>query len=127
MNIMVFRWSKSVTLKIINTNRDSLKSADFRDTLRRVLNMNVQLAKMEQKIPRYCFEMSVRSSNVRSSQNDRENRTISTIALEFHYQTIVNYWKDRSFSRRIMIVKTNDRAKRIVLKSPITQIKCSKW
>ena len=49
MNIMVFRWSKSVTLKIINTNRDSLKSADFRDTLRRVLNMNVQLAKMEQK------------------------------------------------------------------------------
>ena len=72
--------------------------------------MNVQLAKMEQKIPRYCFEMSVRSSNVRSSQNDRENRTISTIALEFHSQTIVTYRKDRSFFLRIMIVKANDRA-----------------
>ena len=56
MNIKVFRWSKSVTLKIINTNRDSLKSADFRDTLRRVLNMNVQLAKMEQKYPGITFK-----------------------------------------------------------------------
>ena len=52
--------------------------------------------------------MSVRSSNVWSSQKDRENRTIST--LEFHHQTIVNYCKDRSFFHRIKIVKTNDRA-----------------
>ena len=49
INTMVFRWSKSVTLKIINTNRDSLKSADFQNTRRRVLNMNVQLAEIEQK------------------------------------------------------------------------------